>query len=87
MLLEAEHLTVNAIPGAHPNAPGSNVLQMYWKLTNGGLTSADVTFNYLDADVVGDENKYELGRYNGISGYSKSGDRKYNNKSSNNIQE
>ena len=40
---------------------------MYWKLTNGGLTSADLTFNYLDSDVVGDENQYELGRYNGIS--------------------
>jgi hypothetical protein len=59
--------TVNAIPGMHPNAPGSNLLQMYWKLTNGGLTSADLTFHYLDADVVGDENQYELGRYNGIS--------------------
>ncbi len=58
---------VNAIPGMHPNAPGSNLLQMYWKLTNGGLTSADLTFHYLDADVVGDENQYELGRYNGIS--------------------
>ncbi len=59
--------TVNAIPGMHPNAPGSNLLQMYWKLTNGGLTSADLSFHYLDADVVGDENQYELGRYNGIS--------------------
>ena len=59
--------TVNAIPGIHPNAPGSNLLQMYWKLTNGGLTSADLTFHYLEADVVGDENQYELGRYNGIS--------------------
>jgi hypothetical protein len=59
--------TVNAIPGVHPNAPGSNVLQMYWQLTNAGLTSVDLTFNYLDADVVGDENQYELGRYSGIS--------------------
>jgi hypothetical protein len=59
--------TVNAIAGVHPNSPGPNVLQMYWKLTNAGLTSADLTFNYLDADVVGDENQYELGRYNGIS--------------------
>ena len=59
--------TVNAIPGVHPNSPGSNVLQMYWKLTNGGLTLADLTFNYLDTDVVGNENQYELGRYNGIS--------------------
>jgi hypothetical protein len=59
--------TVTAIPGLHPNALDTNMLQMYWKLTNAGLTSADLTFNYLDADVVGDENQYELGRYNGIS--------------------
>ncbi|MBP9580539.1 MAG: T9SS type A sorting domain-containing protein [Ignavibacterium sp.] len=36
---------------------------MYWKLTNGGLTSTDLTFNYLDADVIGDETQYELSRY------------------------
>ena len=59
--------SVTAIPGLHPNALGSNVLQMYWKLTNGGITSADLTFNYLDSDIVGDENQYELGRYNGLS--------------------
>jgi hypothetical protein len=57
--------TVSAITGAHPNSVGTNVLQMYWKLTNGGITSTNLTFNYLDADVVGDENQYELGRYNG----------------------
>ena len=56
---------VSAVSGKHPNASGTNVLQMYWKLTNGGITSTDLTFNYLDADVVGDENQYELGRYNG----------------------
>ncbi|MDP2366427.1 MAG: hypothetical protein Q8M94_21960, partial [Ignavibacteria bacterium] len=57
--------TVRSVGTSHPNASGTNILQMYWTLTNGGLTSADLTFNYLDADVVGDENQYELGRYNG----------------------
>jgi len=38
---------------------------MYWKLTNAGITSADVEFHYLDSDVVGDEESYELYRYNG----------------------
>ncbi len=57
--------TVNAFAGAHPNALGTNVLQMYWKLTNGGLNSADITFNYLDADIVGNENNYVIGKYDG----------------------
>ncbi len=57
--------SVSAVDGIHPNAVGANILQMYWKLTNGGVTSTDLTFNYLDSDVVGDENQYELGRYEG----------------------
>ncbi|MBA4251427.1 MAG: hypothetical protein C0425_10585 [Chlorobiaceae bacterium] len=55
--------TVRSVGTSHPNAVGSNVLQMYWTLTNSGLTSADLTFNYLDAHVVGNELLYELGRY------------------------
>lgn len=57
--------SVSAVAGPHPNVLGTNVLQMYWKLTNGGLTSADVTFNYLDADVVGNESNYVIGKYDG----------------------
>jgi hypothetical protein len=56
---------VSVIAGAHPNVLGTNVLQMYWKLTNGGITSADVTFNYLDEDVVGNESNYVIGKYDG----------------------
>ena len=58
--------SVSAVAGPHPNVLGTNVLQMYWKLTNGGLTSADVTFNYLDADVIGNESNYVIGKYDGI---------------------
>ncbi len=56
---------VNAVNGIHPNTPSADYLQMYWKLTNGGITSADITFHYLQADVVGDEASYELYKYNG----------------------
>jgi hypothetical protein len=63
--------TVSAVDGPHPNALGTDFLQMYWKLTNSGITSADVVFNYLDADVVGDEESYELFRYDGnMNSYS-----------------
>ena len=57
--------TVNAVDGPHPNALGTDFLQMYWELTNGGITSTDISFNYLQSDVVGDEESYELFRYNG----------------------
>jgi hypothetical protein len=57
--------SVSAVDGIHPNAPSSDFLQMFWKLTNGGINSADVEFHYLDSDVVGDEESYELYRYAG----------------------
>ena len=57
--------TVKTNQGKHPNRYNENILGMYWTLTNNGLTSADVTFNYLDADVYGNETKYEVLRYNG----------------------
>ena len=57
--------SVSAIDGIHPNATGPDFLQMYWKLTNGGITSADLEFHYLENDVVGDEESYELYKYNG----------------------
>lgn len=57
--------SVNAIDGIHPNATGPDFLQMYWKLTNGGINSADLEFHYLQNDVVGDEESYELYKYNG----------------------
>src|SRR5690606_39177656 len=57
--------TISAVDGIHPNATGTDYLQMYWKLSNGGITSADVEFHYLDSDVVGDEESYELYKFNG----------------------
>ena len=40
-------------------------LQSYWDLTNGGITSADVRFNYQQSDVIGNENNYRAYRING----------------------
>ena len=57
--------TVNATSGSHPNALGTNVLQMYWSLSNNGFTSADLTFEYLDSDVIGNESNYVIGKYDG----------------------
>ncbi|MBK7632136.1 MAG: T9SS type A sorting domain-containing protein [Ignavibacteriales bacterium] len=57
--------SVSAIAGIHPTILNPNFLQMYWKLTSFGITSTDITFNYLDSDVVGDENQYSLFKYDG----------------------
>lgn len=55
--------TVKTVSGKHPNAVGNNVLSMYWTLTNGGITSADLQFTYLDGDVTGTEGNYAIGKY------------------------
>src|SRR5207248_732443 len=47
--------TVSATQGSYPNtATGlpTNRLARWWGLTNGGITSADVTFNYLAGDIT-----------------------------------
>jgi len=56
-------LTISAVQGPHPNAVGANVLQRYWRITNGGLSSADLTLNYLPADAVGSELSYLLAEF------------------------
>lgn len=59
--------TVEAKAGQHATVPGlpDNRLQRWWELTNGGITSADVTFNYSDAEVVGPEGRYRAYRIAG----------------------
>ena len=57
--------TVKTVSGKHPNATGNNVLGMYWTLTNGGITSADLQFTYLAGDVTGTEASYAIGKYSG----------------------
>jgi len=62
-------LTVSATQGVHPNAPTPLAsLNRYWTLTENGDITADLTFNYLNADVpsgVRDEATFELQRYEG----------------------
>jgi HYDIN/CFA65/VesB family protein len=52
-------LTVKATQGPQPDQNPSVSLQRYWTLTGTGLT-ADLTFNYLQADVAGNESSYQL---------------------------
>lgn len=59
--------TVKAVQGAQPNINDpTKALQRYWTLTATGVT-ADLTFNYLDADVpmTANENNFIVVKYNG----------------------
>ena len=60
--------SVSATQGAGPGVPGTNVLQRYWTLTNGSLSTADLTFQYLASDVVGTESAYSVARKNPLTG-------------------
>jgi hypothetical protein len=54
-------LTVQAVQGVEPALLGqaSASLQRYWKLSGSGIT-ADLTFNYLAGDVMGNEASYKI---------------------------
>lgn len=46
----------------------TNRLQRFWDLTNGGITRADVRFNYLPGDIVsGAKSDYKIFRINGMT--------------------
>ncbi|HWS88940.1 MAG TPA: Calx-beta domain-containing protein [Pyrinomonadaceae bacterium] len=57
-------LSVKATQTKHPGIPGADVLARYWTLSGSGITT-DLTFNYLDGDVAGDENSYQVFKYDG----------------------
>gem|GEM_PF-1794353 len=59
--------TVSAAQSAGPGVPGTNVLQRYWTLTNGTISTADLTFQYLASDVVGTEAAYTVARRNPLT--------------------
>jgi len=54
-------LTVAAVQGVEPALVGqsSSSLQRYWNLSGSGIT-ADLTFNYLAGDVMGNEASYKI---------------------------
>ncbi len=57
-------LTVAAVQGKLPAIPTMNALQRYWTMSGAGLT-ADLTLQYLVADVVGTEANYVVLRHDG----------------------
>ena len=64
----AGSLSVRANDGIVPATPplSTNSLQRYWTLEGTGIT-ADVTFHYLDSDVVGIEGAYRTVRVTGTT--------------------
>ncbi len=52
-------LTVKAVQGPQPALTASMVLQRYWTLAGTGIT-ANLVFNYLQADVMGTEANYRV---------------------------
>src|SRR5205085_12619524 len=57
-------VTVRANNGRQPTSPSISALKRYWTLTAPQLT-ADLSFQYPAADIVGDENAYVVARYAG----------------------
>jgi Calx-beta domain len=57
-------LSVRPAQTKQPNVSGANALSRYWTLSGTGLTT-NLTFHYLDGDIVGDENGYEVVKYDG----------------------
>ncbi len=59
---------VKATQGSHPNVPGPDGLRRYWTTSSTLITTADLTFNYLDpTDIAGTEANYSLGRWTGTA--------------------
>lgn len=52
--------TAKAVQGQAPYASSPNSLQRFWTLTNGALSSANLTFTYLAPDVVGTVANYQF---------------------------
>jgi hypothetical protein len=52
--------TVAAVQGPHPSVNPATSVQRYWTLTEGGDVTADLTFQYLLADVMGTEANYKV---------------------------
>ncbi len=60
-------LTVKANQGTAPPLPAATTLQRYWTLTEAGSLTANLTFNYLQTDVAGNEANYRIIRVEGGS--------------------
>lgn len=60
-----DDVTCRATNGQQPNYPGVTALLRYWTIASSQPLAGDLTFQYLDTDVHGDESAYVLARYNG----------------------
>jgi hypothetical protein len=58
-------LTVSSTASVHPKLHAPNSLDRYWSITESGDLTADLIFNYVDGDVVGNESAYRLYRIEG----------------------
>lgn len=58
-------LTVGAVQGNRPGMDGAQSAQRYWTLTESGDLTANITFSYLQTDVVGNEADYKLFKWIG----------------------
>lgn len=57
---------VRAVQGPQPLLSAANSLQRYWQVSpSGGNPTANLTFNYLQTDVMGTETSYKIVRING----------------------
>lgn len=64
-IVGSSNFTVDPKSGAYSGAANglpANRLLRWWNLTNGGITRADVSFNYTDPDIVGTERRYQAWR-------------------------
>jgi predicted outer membrane repeat protein len=60
------NLTVTAVQAPQPILNATKSLQRYWTLSGSGIT-ADLTFHYLDGDVMGNESIYRLIKTSGAT--------------------
>jgi hypothetical protein len=58
-------LSVRTVAAAQSALNPAKALQEYWSLNAVGAVTADLTFNYLQADVMGDESAYRIFRITG----------------------
>ena len=61
-------LTVKTNQGNRAGMNSAHSAQRYWTLTETGDLTTNLSFNYLDGDVVGDEATYKLYKWDGVVG-------------------
>lgn len=60
-------LSVQAFQNVRPGMYTANSLQRYWTLASTGNLTTNLTFNYLDGDISGNEASYLLYKWNGTN--------------------